>query len=323
MPPRTTPPAQVPPPVVVRPTPHGDKLQALAANPSLPAEDAPRVQKATARYERWLRDMAALTVSGDALLEKLVALLNDYKSFIEIDLIFGSPNQFLYRHKGQHKVDNSIMEEFLPWLCDQRLVPGLARAVSPQFGPQRAFAGLQFVGDLFTPVAAASTIDLKGKNQDFAVARQVHIQISSEPSFPAPHTLTNQINVAYFAIECKTNYDGTMANESFESARALKAAVARAKYLLVCDWLDMAPFSTALTPLDEVIVMRHKRLPSNVRDKFSTPEGRKTHGHLLTDYYKRYPLRLDMFHRIVQKLNESFPAEEVGDESAIIERGYF
>ena len=51
-----------------------------------------------------------------SVVEKLVDATNLYKKFIELDLIFDSPENFLYRQKGQLKLDNTILEEFLPQL---------------------------------------------------------------------------------------------------------------------------------------------------------------------------------------------------------------
>ena len=36
------------------------------------------------------------------------------KYYIDVDLIFDSPEDFLYRQKGQLKLDNTVIEEFLP-----------------------------------------------------------------------------------------------------------------------------------------------------------------------------------------------------------------
>jgi hypothetical protein len=68
-------------------------------------------------------------------------------------------------------------------------------------------------------------------------------------SFDAGTTFDTSMNVAYLAAECKTNLDKTMFNEGLETSRALKQAVASARYLLICEWLDMKPIDTKLTPI--------------------------------------------------------------------------
>ena len=64
--------------------------------------------------------------SGNAKVTRLVELLNGYKRFIELDLIWNSSADFLFRQRGQIKLDNSIIEEFLPWLVDVDIISELA-----------------------------------------------------------------------------------------------------------------------------------------------------------------------------------------------------
>ena len=91
---------------------HGAKLLALIENQKLPASDAPRVSDHIEIYSRWIEAMDALDLEGDKLLSALVAHLNVYKKSIEYNLIFCSDEYFLYRQKGQLKLDNTILEEF-------------------------------------------------------------------------------------------------------------------------------------------------------------------------------------------------------------------
>jgi len=218
---------------------HGKKIEALLGHRKLPATDKPRVKAAKERYLAWVKEMDELTLKGDALLEKLVELLNAYKRFIEVDLIYDSPGEHLYRQSGQIKVASSILEEFLPRLADTRLVPGLALLPSYAVGSQKAFAAFTIIGNVHTPLE--SSIFIKEKNQDYAIAKRLYLKASLTPTFEEGTTYERSMNVAYFAAECKTNLDKTMFNEGTEASRALKQAVASARYLLICEWLDMTP----------------------------------------------------------------------------------
>ena len=220
------------------PKPHLSKLIALAQNPKLPELDKPRVAQALERHAAWVKAMDDLDAEGDALLVKLASLANEYKRYIEIDLIFDSPADFLYRQKGQHKVDNSVLEEFMPRLADTRLVPGLSRVTSCNVGPQAAFAVFIFAGNVHSPLADGG-IFIKKKDQDYALSKTVYLKASTNPDFSGPDVLSTVLNVAYLTAECKTNLDKTMFNESLETARSLKQAVAGSRYLLLCEWLDI------------------------------------------------------------------------------------
>src|SRR2546422_2143690 len=47
-------------------------------------------------------------------LKRMVELLNEYRLWVDVEVVFDSPDDFLYRQKGQLKLDSSIIEEFLP-----------------------------------------------------------------------------------------------------------------------------------------------------------------------------------------------------------------
>ncbi|GGW47096.1 Bpu10I family restriction endonuclease [Gemmobacter lanyuensis] len=299
---------------------HGDKIRALLANSKLPAADRPRVEAQIARYEQWIADMDALQLEGDALLFRLVELLNDYKKTVEFDLIFLSPDDFLYRQKGQLKLDNTVLEEFLPRLFDPRLIPGFLRQNGLECGPRASFSGLSFESPLL-PLSAGG-VYLKVKDQDFSVTRRHRIKITGANN---PRDVFEQdFHVSYFATEIKTNLDKTMFQEAAATAGELKRASSGSKYILLCEWLDMTPINTKLTAMDEVIVLRRsKRLASNLRANFSTAAGRRQSS----DWYERFladhPLSQAGFSRLVWHLNECFPAVEHDAEDVVLERGYF
>jgi hypothetical protein len=265
--------------------------------------------------------MDELTLEGDALLTKLVGLLNAYKRYIEVDLIYDSPRDHLYRQSGQHKVGNSILEEFLPRLADTRLVPGLALLPSYTVGPQSAFAAFTIIGNVHTPLA--DSIFIKEKDQDYAISKQLYLKASTTPTFEAGTTHETSMCVAYLAAECKTNLDKTMFNEGLETSRALKQAVASARYLLICEWLDMKAIDTKLTSIDEAIILRGKRLSSDFRDQLDSVEGRKLARGEFVAYLESNPLRLSSFKRILGHLNQVFPPTIELDETTVLERGYF
>lgn len=115
-----------------------------------------------------------------------------------------------------------------------------------------------------------------------------------------------------------------MFQEAAQTAGELKRAVSGAKYVLMCEYLDMTPINTKLTPIDEVIVLRKaKRLASNVRDAFGTVRGRQTRRQMYADFLAQNPLRLECFERFVSHLKECFPTEAADREDVVLVRGYF
>lgn len=82
------------------PTPHLDKLKATLINDKLPPGDKPQVEKAIEHYEQWIANME-ITMEADMApeerLERMVSLLNTYRNRMDIDLIFDSQDEWLYR----------------------------------------------------------------------------------------------------------------------------------------------------------------------------------------------------------------------------------
>ena len=101
--------------MVVLPTPHGDKLNALLENKKLPETDRPRILEAKTRYKTWLEKLKSVQGEYSEIVTGMVGVLNEYKQYIELNVIFDSDNNFLYRQKGQLKLDNTVIEEFPPY----------------------------------------------------------------------------------------------------------------------------------------------------------------------------------------------------------------
>jgi len=300
--------------------PHGSKLYALAKNPKLPAADLKRVEGLIESYNAWRTNMDELEGDGDQLLEGLVELLNDYKYAVEFDLIFSSENDFLYRQKGQLKLDNTVLEEFLPRLFDVRIIPGLEAIPSLECGPRKSFSGLSFSSPRMK--LSDGGVFVKHKDQDFSIARTYDLSIS--PSDDPADSLKEKFDVSFFASEIKTNLDKTMFQEASQTASELKRAVSGAKYVLLCEWLDMTPINTRLTAIDEVIVLRKsKRISSNVRSAFSTAQGRLAAQDDHSQFLKDHPLDVECFKRFRDHLTDCFPVQDGNGEQKALARGYF
>src|SRR5579883_3596502 len=131
---------------MIYPRPHFEKLKATFRNKKLPVEDKSHVEQAIRDYEKWIMDMDRVMDSreqADRRLQMMVDLLNQYRVRLDIDLIFDSQNDWLYREKGQIKLDNSVIEEFLPRLVYACLREQIVRA-NASVGPTKAFAAMWF-----------------------------------------------------------------------------------------------------------------------------------------------------------------------------------
>lgn len=301
------------------PTPHLEKLSKALENEKLPAVDGPRLRTAIERYARWIAELNAVDGAADDAVPRMVRLLNDYRRFIDVDLIFDSEEDFLYRQKGQLKLDNSVVEEFLPHLVEKCGLSHL-EAHGFQLGPTSAFSAIYFTSSLGA-IQVGGGLSLRTKDQDFTISRRLFMKASHFEDFS--DAVERDFYIAYVAAECKTNLDKTMFQEACATAHDTKSAVAGAKYYLLCEWLDMTPVSTAPTDIDEVIILRQqRRIGSQVRSQFSTAAGRRRARAAYVKYLEENPLRPEMFQRFLAHIAALLKDEAPG-EADVLRSGFF
>jgi hypothetical protein len=302
------------------PTPHGDKLRELAVNGKLPEGDRARLSSVLLRsYRSWRDQVAGLNSLGDERVADLVQLLNRYKRSVELDFVWDSSDNFLYRQKGQLKLDGSILEEFLPQLADPRIIPELAGQPFIA-GPHTAFSAAYFTGSL--TLSGAPGLMLRTKDQDFTIGKPAYLAASFGPDFRTGETVTQMAYLAFVAAECKTNLDKTMFQEAVATAHDLKSAILGARYYLLCEWLDMTPVSTRATDIDQAIILRGKRLDSSARKHFASTSQRVARRDWYVSFLDANPIRTERVLLFVNHLRRLF-SPETESEDAVLEKGYF
>jgi hypothetical protein len=302
------------------PTPHLEKLNAALANDKLPATDKPRLKQAIRRYGQWIARLKGITGTPKERIQSMVALLNEYRLFIDY-LVFDSPEDFLYRQKGQLKLDNSVIEEFLPHLVQPAVLPEI-EGHEVVVGPANCFSSVYFSTSMEVPVVGGG-VEIRSKDQDFAISKKLFLKASHDAAFSEPMSVTRETHIGFVVAECKTNLDKTMFQEACATAHDVKAAVSGARYYLLCEWLDMTPLSTAPTDIDEILLLRKgKRINSNVRKNYATHAGRQAHRASYTKYLRDNPFRPEVFERFVNHIR-GILRKEAPVESDVLARGYF
>lgn len=249
-------------------TPHKDKLVAAIANPKAHA-DKELLEEALKSYEIWIAATEALTSKEDKRVSEMVSLLNQYKDFLEVELIALKGSSFLKRQKGQLKIDNSIMEEFLIHLVNPDILNNLP-AFELDKGPQTAFMSLSFRPSSVQSLNEKPEVVIKNKDQDFTIGKSIYYKFSSEQNFAAAKTTNGKIFLAALAAECKVNYDKTMFQECAGTATRLKQGCPISKYYALVEYLDMKPEDVRLTDIDNVFLIRKaKRLPFGKRNLYA------------------------------------------------------
>ncbi len=299
------------------PTPHLDKLEALLRNPRLPPVDKPGVIEAIERYREWIHALENVKSGQENTVWQLVEVTNQYKTFIELNLIFDSPENFLYRQKGQLKLDNTILEEFLPQLVYRSLQLG---DQAFEFGPRSTFTGLSFTSSLSTPGNGGHP-RLRTKDQDFILGKRLFIITSFDKNFHKSEVVESHLG--YVCAECKTNLDKTMFQEAVATSRDLKIAVPSSLYFLVCEFLDMTPISITSTQIDDVLIVRKaKRMSSNVRQEYTSAEARRRHRQAYVDFLESAKYYADVFQRMIDKIQTTIDKTDP-EIDKVLKQGHF
>jgi hypothetical protein len=239
-------------------------------------------------------------------------LPNEYKDFLEIELIAERGSEILKRQKGQLKLDNSVMEEFLIHLVDPNILHNLP-PFALEKGPQTAFMSLAFVPSSISTLDAKPEIVLKVKDQDFTIGKAIYYKFSSGSEFEDSKTAAGKFYLAVLAAECKINYDKTMFQECAGTAARLKHGCPVAKYYALVEYLDMQPEESRLTEIDNVFLIRKaKRLPFEKRRIPS--EIRAQH--------KDFPISSDVIWNFTQEIQKFVDATWY-DPNEALQRGSF
>jgi SAM-dependent methyltransferase len=301
----------------VFPMPHMDKLKALLRNPRLPTADKPRVEEAVQRYNDWISELQRTKPGQKNSVRQLVEATNRYKTFIELDLIFDSPENFLYRQKGQLKLDNTILEEFLPQLMYRSLQ---LDNQTFEYGPRNTFAGLSFTSSIVDSGRGGHP-RLRTKDQDFVLGKRLYMMTSFDKDFTQSEVIESHLG--YVCVECKTNLDKTMFQEAVATSRDLKIAVPSSLYFLVCEFLDMTPLSITSTQIDDVMVVRKaKRMSSNVRQEYRSAEARRKHRQAYVEFLESAKYYADVFQRMIDKI-QSMVEETDPETDKVLKQGHF
>lgn len=290
---------------------HKEKIIAAIGNPKA-KEDIDLLKEALSAYETWNKRMVALTSIGQERIHEMTALLNEYKDYLEIDLVASRGSAFLKRQKGQLKLDNSVMEEFLIHLIHPSIINNLPN-FDLEAGPQTAFMSLSFRLSRIANLNEKPEVIVKVKDQDFTIGKAIHYKFSVDSDFNTKKTIEGKLHLSVLSAECKLNYDKTMFQECAGTASRLKQGCPIAKYYALVEYLDMQPEDTRLTEIDNVFLLRKaKRLPFEKRNILSEIKAQ----------HKNFPISADVISMFVAEIQNFIDASWYDPEEAL-KRGSF
>lgn len=290
---------------------HKEKIVAAIENPKA-KEDIELLKEALSAYEHWNKRMLGLTSKGHERIHEMTALLNEYKDYLEIDLVATKGSAFLKRQKGQLKLDNSVMEEFLIHLIHPSIINNLPN-FDLEAGPQTAFMSLAFRPSHIRNLNEKPEVIIKVKDQDFTIGKAIHYKFSADSNFNTKKTIEGKLHLSVLSAECKLNYDKTMFQECAGTAARLKQGCPIAKYYALVEYLDMQPEDTRLTEIDNVFLLRKaKRLPFEKRNILDEVKAQ----------HKNFPISADVITMFVTEIQNFIDASWYDPEEAL-KRGSF
>lgn len=293
-------------------TSHKEKLVAAIENPKC-VDDLDILKEALVSYKTWVSKLDSLKSTGKTKVIEMTNLLNQYKNYLEVDLIAKRCSPFIKRQKGQLKLDNSIIEEFLSRLVDPTVIAGLPTDFQLETGPQTAFMSLSFRPNNVHSLNETPDVVIKLKDQDFTIGKTIHYKFSSDTDFKNTKTHKGKLFLAVLAAECKVNLDKTMFQEASGTATRLKQGCPNSRYYVLVEFLDMTPEDCRLTDIDNVFLLRHaKRLPFEKRDIYEE----------VRDQHQNYPIDGEIIYRFVEEI-QTFLGSVWYDPDSAIKRGSF
>lgn len=201
-------------------------------------------------YVKYLKSNLALKGYSQSVVEKRVALLNGYyKYFYDYDSSHTTKLDKVFSSKSKFRP--TVLEEFLS-LALHDLIEELIKSdpnAHVEIGSVKAYANLYFYGEGFLEFAKEPRIGINEKDQDFAVYRNIKIQIDdSKP---------REASVPVVAIECKTYVDKTMFEGAAATAEKLKAGNPYTMFGIVAETYEIDKnFIPAYSRVDQVYVLR-------------------------------------------------------------------
>lgn len=206
------------------------------------------------RYEKWRElNKKIIGISREDIYRR-VELLNNYKNFIDQDK-FRKERGRKYGFTFQSKLHSTVIEEFLYYLFkDIPILKNKAIAL----GPTKAYVDMSFSPRSLEHWKVNPGVDIKVKDQDFAIGKEIFCIFSSTKE--RKNKVEKTLLVPIIAIECKTYLDKTMLDGASYAAERLKRGNPYALYVVLTETnaLDIN-VNPKHTQIDEIFILRKQK----------------------------------------------------------------
>ena len=181
------------------------------------------------------------------IIKKRVALLNDYKNFID-------QQHYAEKFDSRSNLHSTVLEEFMYFLFKDLISDYSDKAL---IGKARVFKDIFFRANNFDLMIKKTNAKIEIKDHDFTIGVRINATMNTLGS-----DIYDQFvwDIPAIAIECKTYLDKTMLQDASTSAEELKLRNPNAKYVVVAEWLKLTEsVNLKKYKIDQIYVLRKQK----------------------------------------------------------------
>ncbi|MCZ6804328.1 MAG: Bpu10I family restriction endonuclease [Proteobacteria bacterium] len=206
------------------------------------------------RYDKWkennekLSGPTKITSTKDKnILKKRVALLNEYKNFLD-------QQHYAEKFDSRSNLHSSVLEEFMYYLF-RDLVESISN--NALIGKSHSFKDIFFRASNYEEMVKKPHALIEVKDHDFSIGASITATMQCRGS--------NELEIHAWdlpaiAIECKTYLDKTMLQDVSTAAAQLKQKNPNALYLVVSEWLKLTEsVNLKKYKIDQIYILRKQK----------------------------------------------------------------
>lgn len=207
-------------------------------------------------YDKWkaanlnLKGPFSLSSSTDSqTIEKRVALLNNYKDFLD-------QQHYAEHFDSRSNLHSSVMEEFISYLFFDLVQDISSNAL---IGKSHSFKDIFFRPTNFKEMVTTAVPFVEKKDHDFAIGVKINVTMQIDGA-PEMTPLIDQWHLPAVAIECKTYLDKTMLQDVSTAAEQLQQKNPNSLYIVVAEWLKLTEsVNLKKYKVDQIYILRKQK----------------------------------------------------------------
>lgn len=283
---------------------HGDNLRQKETHRDFSDETSVRyLAEIREQYSRWKEAntelKGPLKIENDAdveILQRRVDLFSEYKAFVD-------QRRYAEHFDSRGNLHSSMLEEFMYYIFRDLVLEFSELAL---IGKAHTFKDIFFNAPNYAQMVQKPYVNIERKDHDFTIGVNINAKMSCAGVTREDNYV---LQVPAVAIECKTYLDKNMLEGCSTSAEQLKHRNPNALYIVVAEWLKLAPdVNLRKFKLDQVYILRKQK---NTDRKYRYRET-----------YNMNPIYVDVVVHLFNTVRNHLTIDWEGGVSYGLDRGY-